>query len=82
MQAPSNSDNSQQHPLDTLTCLHSHEYVTMDNLGKISAFGKSFGYVADMFAHVLLGHCAITDRLTLFSKRFFHALCCEDTAVC
>jgi hypothetical protein len=54
----------------------------MDNLGKISAFGKSFGCVADMFAHVWLGHCAITDRLTPLFQRFVHALCCKDSAVC
>jgi len=54
----------------------------MDNLGKISAFGKSFGCVADMFARVWLGHCVTTDRLTLFFQRFVHALCRKNPAVC
>ena len=53
----------------------------MDNLGKISAFGKSFGYVAEAFHDVLSQHCATTDRLTWCPQRFFHALRCQDTAV-
>jgi hypothetical protein len=76
-------------PRHTPTYTRIHTHAAMDNLGKISAFGKTFSYVR-VTAKCRRRHRPQaarlaereTHRLTWRPQRFLHTLCRTHPAIC